>query len=202
MRIATIQGSPRKRGNTATLLSLFERSVAPHHQIDRIDVVDYNVNGCLGCNNCQGVYDQCGCAQSDDAEGLLERLMAADLIVYASPVYCWGFTAQLKALIDRHYCLVKWENGEIAQALLKGKQAALLLTCGGGEEDNADLVSMAHRRQMDYVGCENLGEYVVADCSTPDRLGVRGEAVVAALASRVAAIVIRHPSDVTRRGHP
>jgi multimeric flavodoxin WrbA len=182
MKITTIMGSPRKQGNTATVLRWFEECIPPEHTLTRIDVIDYNVGGCTGCDNCQGVYDQCGCSQTDDGEEVLGHLIAADLIVYASPIYCWAFTAQLKALIDRHFCLTKWQDDDVAQSLLEGKRAALLVTCGGSAEENADLTAEMFRRQMECSRCEFLGQYVVPDCSTPDRLGAKGRAVAESLA--------------------
>jgi multimeric flavodoxin WrbA len=173
MKIVTILGSPRKRGNTAAVLRAFEDLVAAHHQVDRINITDYWIEGCRGCDACQDKLDEPGCPQKDDALQLLERILAGDFVVYACPVYCWSFTAQLKALIDRHYCLVKWQAGEVTAALMAGKRAALLVTCGGDAHDNADLIEVMFDRQMEYVRCEVVGTYVVANCTTPGELGVR-----------------------------
>ena len=173
MKIATILGSPRKRGNTAAVLQAFEALAAPQHEIDRINITDYHVAGCLGCDHCFSVLAEPGCAQRDDAVELLERILAADLVVYAAPVYCWAFPAQLKALLDRHYCLVKWQDGEVAAALMAGKRAALLVTCGGDAEDNADLIQTMFEREIAYVRGVVAGKYVVANCTTPAELAGR-----------------------------
>ena len=186
MKIVTILGSPRKRGNTAAVLQAFEALVAPQHEIDRINITDYHVAGCLGCDHCFNVLAEPGCAQRDDAVQLLERILAADLVVYAAPVYCWAFPAQLKALLDRHYCLVKWQDGEVAAALtlapalrsgasagVAGKRAALLVTCGGDAEDNADLIQTMFEREIAYVRGVVAGKYVVANCTTPAELAGR-----------------------------
>jgi multimeric flavodoxin WrbA len=175
MKIVTILGGPRKRGNTAAVLAAFEALVAKQHEIDRINITDYRVNGCLGCDNCFKTLDAPGCRQKDDAVRLLERILAADLVIYAAPVYCWAFPAQLKALLDRHYCLVKWQEGEIASALMMGKRAALLVTCGGGAADNADLVQVMFDREMAYTGGIVAGQYVVDNCGAPEELGERAE---------------------------
>lgn len=174
MKIVTILGSPRKRGNTAAVLAAFESLVAPQHEVDRINITDYRVAGCLGCDHCFSVLDGPGCAQRDDAVQLLERILAADLVVYASPVYCWSFSAQLKALLDRHYCLVKWRDGELAASLATGKRMALLVTCGGGAGDNADLIQVMFDREVEYLGGVVAGRYVVANCGAPAELGERG----------------------------
>lgn len=182
MKITTILGSPRRHGNTATVLAWFEERVGPEHTINHIDLNDYRVAGCLGCENCQGVYNQPGCSQADDAEDILQQILDADLTVYASPVYSWGFTAQMKALIDRHFCLIKWRDGEVAQTLAADKRCALLLTCGGSAEENTDLLIPAFRRQIEYSQGVIVGEYVVPNCSTPDQLGAEAVAVAERMA--------------------
>lgn len=53
MKILTILGSPKKHGNTATVLKRFEELISPLHQVERINLRDYTIHGCLGCNVCQ-----------------------------------------------------------------------------------------------------------------------------------------------------
>lgn len=175
MKIATVLGSPRKHGNTAAVLERFESLAGATHQIDRINITDHAVKGCLGCDACFKVMDRPGCVQRDDADVLFERLLAADVIVYATPLYSWSFAAQMKALIDRHYCLVKWADGCVINALFKGKRAALLVTCGDAAENNADLIQEIFDREMRYLGGEVVGKYIVPHCTTPDRLGEKAE---------------------------
>ena len=175
MRIVTILGSPRRKGNTAAVLSAFERCIGPEHSLERINLWAYHVKGCLGCDVCQRLIAEPGCKQRDDAVALLERIWTADLVVYASPVYCWAFSAQLKALMDRHYCLVKWQGSQMVGQLMAGRRGAMLVTCGGGAAENADLVAEMFVREMDYLGCGVAGMYVVADCTSPDELGEKLE---------------------------
>jgi multimeric flavodoxin WrbA len=172
MRILTIQGSPRKHGNTAAGLDAFEKAAGLQAEIERINVIEGRVLGCLGCDFCQADPAEPGCVQEDGMAEILERMRGADLVVYAAPAYCWEFPSQLKAVLDRHYCLVKWESGNAAR-IFAPKRAALLLTCGGPEAGNADLVQVAFRREMDYLGWATDGVYVVDNCTTPDALGPR-----------------------------
>ncbi len=171
MHILTILGSARKRGNTATVLQLFEEQAAGRHKIERINITGYDVRGCLGCDHCQRRSDGPNCSQKDDAPRLLERILQADLVVYASPVYAWGFSAQLKALMDRHYCLVKWDDENHSRSLAAGKRMMLLVTCGGSAEENTDLIFEAFRREVAYLKCEAAGLYAVPNCSSPRHLG-------------------------------
>ena len=171
MKILTILGSPKKRGNTATVLALFEEMISNQHEVERINISNKAIKGCLGCDSCQKIDDQPGCVQKDDFMEIFDKIMTVDLIVYASPVYVWDFSAQLKALIDRHYCLVKWKNRDITKYLLEGKHTALLSTCGGSGEKNADLIIEIFSREMNYLHCQMVGQYIVPFCTIPAELG-------------------------------
>lgn len=180
--ILTILGSPRKRGNTAAVLEQFERLAGQVARITRVNLPDYTIRGCRGCDACRRVLDEPGCIQRDDAPQILDYIRAADLVVYATPVYVWDSTSQMKALFDRHYCMVKWQLGQVVRALLAGKQTALLVTCGGPAEDNADLLQIIFEREMAYLRCQVCGMYVVDNCTTPADLGERAVQTAAQMA--------------------
>ncbi|HSR33808.1 MAG TPA: flavodoxin family protein [Anaerolineae bacterium] len=172
MQIATILGSPRARGNTATVLGKFEELMAQQrHEVTRISITDYEVNGCLGCQACQNASKALACRQQDDAVAIFKRMIASDAVVYATPLYTYGFTAQMKALIDREYCLVTGYGSPEYRSQLRGKPSALLVTCGGGIEENADLIQKVFDREGQYQEWCIVGKYVVPYCSTPDELG-------------------------------
>ena len=101
MNILIISGSPRKGGNTELLAEAFAKGAAEHHHVEIVSVRDYKVNPCLGCNACfktDGI-----CAQKDDMAIIYEKMSRADMLVIASPVYFYGISAQLKAVIDRFH---------------------------------------------------------------------------------------------------
>ena len=106
MRVMTILGSPRREGNTAKVLGWIEdRLRADGHDIDAANMLDYNVGGCHECLACKrGTVDLCSI--DDDANALYRRMVVADLVLIAVPVFCWGFPAQIKGLIDRMYCMM------------------------------------------------------------------------------------------------
>lgn len=164
MKILTLLGSPRKKGNTATVLGWFEELAAPYADVEHIQLPAIRIHGCQGCNTCQTILDEPGCMQRDDLKVIIQRLMEADVIVYASPVYGWGFSAQMKALLDRQYCLTKWDANGTVHSLLAGKRAALLVTCGGGVESDADLILATFDRVMAIGGLEVIAKTVVPGC--------------------------------------
>jgi multimeric flavodoxin WrbA len=171
MKVVTIFGSPRKEGNTAKVLEWMEEAFkATKHQVDRIDVNDYNVNGCKGCYACQANPDEPACVQKDDAEKLFQRMMAADAIIYASPLYCWGFTSQIKPLIDRHLCLVTGYGGDNWKSLLEGKKSGLLVTCAGPIADNSEMIQDIYKNLMEFAKCDISTMLIVPLTTTPDKL--------------------------------
>lgn len=135
MNITIVNGSPRK-GNTWTALDAFMKGAAEHN-ITVINADDLDISGCKGCNACQCHK---GCIATDDTNATVDALVAADMIVFASPVYWWGITAQLKLVIDKCYC---------RGAQIKGKQVGIILV-GGATTDNEqyDLI----KTQFDCMG--------------------------------------------------
>lgn len=105
MNILLLDGSPRK-GNTqaavAAIAEGIEANIALAH-IDLIKVSEKKIASCTGCNGCK-VGDET-CVIIDDMVEIIEKVKEAEMIVFASPVYWWGITAQLKQLIDRLYAL-------------------------------------------------------------------------------------------------
>jgi multimeric flavodoxin WrbA len=167
MKIATVMGSPKRHGKTATALEFMEKKLLSQgHEIDRINVTDYHINGCLGCYACMQNKEVPGCIQKDDAEQVLMRIILADTVVYASPLYSFDLTAQLKPLVDRSFCLSN-------TSLLDGKRTALLITCAGQEEGNADLVQEFFRRGFDgenkgMFHTKLVGEFIIPFSDAPD----------------------------------
>ena len=101
MNILILSGSPRKGGNTELLADAFSKGAMEHHQVKIVSVRDIKVNPCLGCNAC---YKTNGiCVQKDDMVAIYEKMSQADMLVIASPVYFYGISAQLKAVIDRFH---------------------------------------------------------------------------------------------------
>jgi multimeric flavodoxin WrbA len=94
-----ISGSPHRHGNTETLLDTFLKGAHDAGAtVEKVVLKDLNYSPCRGCNACHKTGD---CIVQDDAIGLYERIMAADCIAVASPIYTMGITAELKGFIDR-----------------------------------------------------------------------------------------------------
>ena len=104
--VLIISASPRKNGNSDLLCNEFLKgAVDAGHQVERIFLADKKINYCVGCGLCSR-NDYSGCSQKDDMEDLVEKMIEADVIVLASPVYFYTINAQMKTFIDR--CCAKY----------------------------------------------------------------------------------------------
>jgi multimeric flavodoxin WrbA len=94
-----ISGSPRRRGNTETLLDSFLAGAAEAGAaVEKVVLKDMDFSACQGCNAC---HKNGTCIVRDDAPLIYDKILAADCIAVASPIYSMGITAQLKGFIDR-----------------------------------------------------------------------------------------------------
>ena len=188
MKVMTILGSPKKKGNTAKVLGWLEEELeAQGNQVSRTNIIDREVRGCLGCLACQEKPDEPGCVQEDDTMAIFEEMMAADAVVYATPLYCWGFSSQMKALIDRHNCLATGYRTPDYKSVVEGKRTALLVTCDGPVENNADLIQECFSRLNDYVKAIVVGKYVVPGWYTePDSVLDKAKDTAKRIASDIA----------------
>ena len=188
MKVVSVFGGPRKRGNTTTVLGWVEEELRDKgHEVERVDVADLSIGGCTGCWACMGINDEPGCVIEDDAQPIFERMMTADAIVFASPLYMWGFPGQLKPFLDRSCCLVKDYGGPNYNSLIGGKPGGLVVTCMGPLENNADLIQGIYKRYADYAQLTSVGELVVPNCTEPDQLPAEVKNQAVAFAQRLAA---------------
>lgn len=98
-RILIISASPRKNGNSDILCDRFaEGARESGHEAEKVFLASQNIGYCRGCGVCNSTHR---CVQKDDMEAILEKMVAADVIVLATPVYFYSMDGQMKTLIDR-----------------------------------------------------------------------------------------------------
>jgi len=73
-------------------------AIESNHQVDKVFLAEKKINYCTGCSACSGNGK---CVQKDDMSQILDKMMAADVIVLGSPVYFYSMCAQMKTVIDR-----------------------------------------------------------------------------------------------------
>jgi len=148
-RICILKGSPRKDGNTNTLLKPFiNRFESEGYICDTFDLHDMDIRPCMACRTCQQDQTVFGCCYDDDMDKIFDSIMSSDLIVLASPIYSWYCTPPMKMVLDRLvYGMNKYYGeGEEKPALWAGKKVAVLTTCGYRPEKGADLFEEGIKR--------------------------------------------------------
>ena len=151
MNILIISGSPRKGGNTELLAEAFAKGAAAHHHVEIVSVRDYKVNPCLGCNSCfktDGI-----CVQKDDIAAIYEKMSQADMLVIVSPVYFYGISSQLKAVIDRFH-------NPIRDTFLI-KRMALLLVGDATLPELFDAILTEYNLCLKFFSIEDAGKVLV-----------------------------------------
>ena len=156
MFVLGLQGSPRKKGNTRVLLSAFMGEVERlGGYTDIIDATRKNIKPCVECGTCE---KKGYCPLDDDMQTLYPLLRRADLVVLASPIFFYGVTAQLKALIDRSQAL--WSRKYVMGLEDPGRnwRKGLLLTVGATKGKNIfDGAVLTARYFFDAVGADFEG---------------------------------------------
>ena len=150
MDILILTGSPRKDGNSNFLAAEFMRGAQEAgHKTFRFDAAEANVHPCIACNAC-GMNGPC--IFQDDFETVRRQIVPADMVVFATPMYYFGLSAQLKAVIDRFYAI----NGQIHVP----KKAALLMTYANTAASQATPIASHYDTLLDYLGWTDSGRVI------------------------------------------
>jgi len=156
MLVLGLQGSPRREGNTAHLLSAFMDEVGRlGAEVTTLDVAEMDIHPCRACNACQ---EDGRCIIDDDMQEVYPLLHRADLVAAASPIFFYGVTASLKALIDRSQAL--WNSRYVrdlsdpGRGLRRGVFFSVGATKGERLFEGAELTVTYF---FDAVGAESVG---------------------------------------------
>ncbi|MCD1295289.1 iron-sulfur protein [Methanocella sp. CWC-04] len=127
MKVIGILSSPRgKNSSTRKLVeSAMKGAQEAGAETEMIDITKLNIEYCLGCATCHRKGE---CAQTDDFQEVMDKIMAAEGLVLSSPNYIDNVTGQMKVFMDRMVDAVHLQ-------LLEGKYGFALCTTGGGNED-------------------------------------------------------------------
>jgi len=120
VKVIGIYGSPRKRGNSDLLLDSALRGVHEKGiEVERIYVRDLEISGCIECGACEKTGT---CAIDDDMQDVYHLLDRADVIILCSPIFFYGLTSQVKALIDRGQAM--WSRKKLSNGKSGEKNAS------------------------------------------------------------------------------
>ena len=134
LKVLGILGSPRKGGNTDSLLeAALKGAEAKGADIEKVALNDLNIKPCQECGGCD---ETARCTIKDDMQPLYKKLRSADRIILASPIFFGSITAQTKAMIDRCQCV--WVEKFILKKPRKdkGRQKGIFLCAGGFNKED------------------------------------------------------------------
>jgi multimeric flavodoxin WrbA len=101
-KVLVLSASPRRGGNSDLLCDEFLRGAKESgNRAEKMFLRDKKINHCVACGACQS--NGGNCVQKDDMAEVLDKMIAADVIVMATPVYFYTMNGQMKTLIDRTY---------------------------------------------------------------------------------------------------
>ena len=152
MNVLILSGSPRKGGNTDLLVEAFVKGASQRHHVEVVFVRDYKVSPCMGCNAC--IRNELHtCVQNDDMSLIYEKMSWTDMLVIASPVYFYGLSAQLKAVIDRFH--------NPTRDTFRLKKMALLLVGAATLPELFDAILAEYNLCLKFFSIEDAGKVLV-----------------------------------------
>ena len=141
-KVLILSGSPRKGGNSDLLCDEFMRGAQESgNEAEKIRVAAKKVAPCSACYYC-GSHNG-ACVHKDDMAEILQKMIDADVLVLASPVYFYSIDAQLKAVIDR--TVARWLE-------VKNKEFYYIATMADEPRQSADTTLACFRGYAECVG--------------------------------------------------
>jgi multimeric flavodoxin WrbA len=168
MKILTICGSPRKKGNSAILAGIVTAVLAERGH----DIVTHYLNGlsykgCQACGGCKGKSEVC--ILKDDLTPVLNDIHEADVVIMATPVYWGEISSQMKGFIDRTYSFLTpgFMTEEKKHRLPAGKKLVFIQTQGAGNDMYNDIFP----RYNGFFEQLNIFEetYLIRGCDINDK---------------------------------
>ncbi len=157
MKIVVLEGSPNKNGSSNLLAEQFIRGAKEAgHSIQVIDVAHAKIHPCTGCIHCG--YEG-PCSQKDDMDGIRQKILDADMMVFVTPLYYYGMSAQLKILIDR-FCAF---NSSIQRKRMK---SVLLAAAWNNDNWTFEALEAHYHTLVRYLNLKDQGMVLGKGCGT------------------------------------
>lgn len=154
VRILILNGSPRKEGNTAALAEqLTKGAQAGGAEVQILYLHGMDISPCTACEGCHEEGSR-GCVIGDEMQKVYDGLREADSIVFATPVYWFCVTAQIKTVIDRIYAVGVGEGN-----VLRGKKLGILMPYADADPFVSGAVNALRMFQdiSGYLGTKTVG---------------------------------------------
>lgn len=158
MKIVLLEGSPNKHGSSNLLADCFKQGAEEAgHTVEIIDAAHADIHPCTGCIHCG--YEG-PCVQKDDVEQFRKQILDADMMVFVTPLYYYGMSAQLKALIDR-FCAF---NSSIQSKHMK---SALIAAAWNSDSWTFEALESHYKTLVRYLNLTDMGMVLGKGCGSP-----------------------------------
>ena len=158
MKIILLEGSPNRHGSSNILAEHFKRGAEEAgHRVEMIDTAHADIHPCTGCIHCG--YEG-PCVQKDDVENIRKKILDADMLVFVTPLYYYGMSAQLKTMIDR-FCAF---NSSIQRKHMK---SALLTAAWNSDDWTFEALEAHYKTLVRYLNLKDAGMVLGYGCGTP-----------------------------------
>lgn len=158
MKIIILEGSPNRKGSSNLLADCFKQGAEEAgHTVEIIDAAHADIHPCTGCIHCG--YEG-PCVQKDEMDRIRPKILEADMLVFATPLYYYGMSAQLKVLIDR-FCAF---NSSVQRRHMK---SALLAAAWNSDDWTFEALESHYKTLVRYLNLADMGMVLGAGCGTP-----------------------------------
>ena len=158
--VVVISSSLRNGSNSEVLANEFIRGASIKHNVEYISLKDINFKFCLGCLMCQKTGK---CVINDDVGQYLDKISNADILVFATPIYYYSMSGQLKTFLDRLNPLYIKHNNF--------KEIYLLATCADDSASAIDKTIVALNGWIEcFDGVELKGTLLATSVTKPNTL--------------------------------
>ena len=172
MKIVAIAGSPRKNGNSTSLMRLAVEGAQERGATAVVfSAKEMNVAGRLACGSCKRAADAV-CVQNDDMHAVYAEIRDSDALLLASPVYFYGLTSWIKQVVDRCYALMPFEGGPAGEQpvprIAAGKRLYVITTQADDSVFYGYQVLSAIAYGMTWIGMKPAGQLIATSLEEPD----------------------------------
>lgn len=158
MKIVVLEGSPNKNGSSNMLASAFVQGAQEAgHTVEVIDAAHADIHPCTGCIRCG--YEG-PCSQKDGMEQIRKSILSADMMVFVTPLYYYGMSAQLKILVDR-FCAF---NLSIQRKHMK---SAIISAAWNSDGWTFEALESHYKTLVRYLNLHDMGAVWGKGCGTP-----------------------------------
>jgi multimeric flavodoxin WrbA len=164
MTVVAIIASPRKKGNTSTIVeAMIEGAKENGKEVKEFHLNSFsNAKGCQACMSCK---KSVGCSVKDDNFEILEAMRGAESVILSTPCYFGEANGQFRLLQDRFYSFV---NPDFTSNIAPGKKLATVVSCGAGAEGGKALGDKIEGTMVGFFKFDPVGKIVLTGANPPD----------------------------------